>query len=75
MKYWYNSIKGWIPIDQEIRSKDNYKYSFQKETQMVNIINGKYSRIYSKTDSINFCEDKWTLTNHFPNEKTNSKSI
>ena len=75
MKYWYNSIKGWIPIDQEIRSKDNYKYSFQKETQMVNIITGKYSRINSKTDSINICEDKWTLTNHFPNEKTNSKSI
>ena len=75
MKYWYNSIKGWIPIDQEIRSKDNYKYSFQKETQMVNIITGKYSRINSKTDSINFCEDKWTLTNHFSNEKTNSKSI
>ena len=75
MKYWYNSLKGWIPIDQEIRSKDNHKYSFQKETQMVNTINGKYSRIYSKIDSINFCKDKWTLINHFPNEKTNSKSI
>ena len=25
-----NSLKGWLSMNQEIRSKDNYKYSFQK---------------------------------------------
>ena len=50
MTYWYNSLNGWFSIEQEIGSKDNYKYSFQKQTQMVNIINGKYLRIISKTD-------------------------
>ena len=28
MTYKYNSLKGSISIDQGIRSKDNYKYSF-----------------------------------------------
>ena len=75
MTYWYNSWKGWFSIDQEIRSEDNYKYSFQKQTQMVNIINGKYLRIISKTDSRYFYKDQWTLINHFPNETMISQSI
>ena len=75
MIYWYISLKGWISIDQEIRSKDNYKYSFQKWTQMVITINDKYFRINSKTESRNFYRDKWTLINHFLNEKTNPKGI
>ena len=75
MTYLYNSLKGWISIEQEIRSEDNYKWLFQKQTQMVNTINYKYFRINSKSESINFYKDKWTLKNHFPNEKTNSKSI
>ena len=44
-------------MDQESRSKDNYKYSFQKQTQMVNTINYKYLRINSKTDSKIFYKD------------------
>ena len=42
---------------------------------MVNTINHKYFQINSKTESRNFCKVKWTLINHFLNEKTNSKSI
>ena len=35
-----NSLKGWFSINQEIRFKDNYKYSVQK----INA-NGKYSKL------------------------------
>ena len=35
-------------MDQQIRSKDNYKYSFQNYTQMVITTNGKYFRINIK---------------------------
>ena len=73
MTYWYNSLKVWISIDQEIRSKDNCKYLFQKYAQMVNTINHKYFRINSKTESRNFYKDKWTLINNFSNEKGNPK--
>ena len=45
-------------MDQEIRSKDNYKYSFQKSTQMGNTINGKYFQINIKTDSRNYHKDQ-----------------
>ena len=40
MTYWYNSLRVWISIDQEIRSKDNYKHSFQKKSA-----NGKYYKL------------------------------
>ena len=36
---------------------------------MVHTINHKYFRINSKTESRNFYKDKWTLINHFLNEK------
>ena len=36
---------------------------------MVNTTNSKYLRVNSKTDSRNFNKDRWTLINHFPNEK------
>ena len=42
---------------------------------MVNTVNGKSFHINGKTDSRNFYKDKSTLINHFPNKKSNSKSI